>query len=196
MKTSALITAAGLSSRMNDFKPLMKIDGISMIDRIINTFKDADIDDIIVVTGRDADILEASVNEPSVRFVRNERYASTQMLDSVKIGLRAASGCECILFTPVDVPLFTAETVKAVMETEGSIVIPTFEGKDGHPVKISSSLFPGIISYEGDCGLKGALNASCEPVIRVPVDDEAILFDADTPEEFKRLEELGTGGRF
>ena len=89
-----------------------------------------------------------------------------------------------------DVPLFTVDTVRAVTEAEGKIVIPTFEGKDGHPIKISTELFSHIISYEGDFGLKGALNSPELPQVKVPVCDEAILYDADTKEDFIKLTEI------
>ena len=55
MVLGAVITAAGMSSRMGDFKPLLNIGAISVSQRIITTLKQAGKEIIVVVTGFHAD---------------------------------------------------------------------------------------------------------------------------------------------
>ena len=88
MTVGALITAAGMSSRMGDFKPMLNIGSISIAQRVIATFQQAGVDKIVMVTGYNATLLERHLAGNGVVFLRNEAYETTQMFDSVKIGLR------------------------------------------------------------------------------------------------------------
>lgn len=79
MKYGAVIVAAGMSSRMGIFKPLMKIQGVSMIRHVIHTFQQMGVQEIVVVTGHNAELLEAEVAECNVTCIRNEAYKTTEM---------------------------------------------------------------------------------------------------------------------
>ena len=69
-----------------------------------------------MITGFNATMLERHLAGNNIIFLRNENYERTQMFDSVKIGLNYLSDkCERLLFTPVDVPLFTSQTVKKLL---------------------------------------------------------------------------------
>jgi len=188
MKTGAVIAAAGLSSRMGDFKPMLQIGSITIIKRIILTFQQAGVDTVIVVTGNQAERLERHLAKMNVICLRNEDYAHSQMLDSVKIGLAcAAEICDRVLFTPVDVPLFTAETVAALMAEPEPVVVPVCAGIDGHPIVLDGDTMAFIGGYGGEGGLRGAIQASGAAVRRLEVADRGILFDADTPEDYGQL---------
>ena len=88
MSVGALIVAAGMSSRMGDFKPMLNIGSISIAQRIVATFHQAGVNKIVVVTGYNAAQLERHLSNSGLIFLRNEAYATTQMFDSAKIGLR------------------------------------------------------------------------------------------------------------
>ena len=125
MTVGALITAAGMSSRMGDFKPMLNIGSISIAQRVIATFQQAGVDKIVMVTGYNATLLERHLAGNGVVFLRNEAYETTQMFDSVKIGLRYLQHkCDRVLFTPVDIPLFTAATVRALLESAAELACP------------------------------------------------------------------------
>ena len=87
MTTGALIVAAGMSSRMGEFKPMLNIGSISIAQRVIATFQQAGVDKIVMVTGYNATQLERHLSGLGVIFLRNENYEHTQMFDSVRIGL-------------------------------------------------------------------------------------------------------------
>lgn len=189
MKYGAVIAAAGLSSRMKQFKPLMEIDGMSMAQRIVRNFWQLGIHDIVVVTGYCGQKLESSLKGTGAVCIRNEQYATSQMFDSVKLGLNYMKGrCDAVFFTPVDVPLFGVETVKKLMEQKaGTVRIPVCDGFDGHPVCIQSDVIPAILCYQGNCGLRGALQLCNADVRRIPVANPGIFLDADTQEDFAEL---------
>ena len=107
MRTGAVIVAAGMSKRMRQFKQLMKIGDMSFAERVVMNFKKAGVDDIVMVTGYQADQLEESLKGLDVVFLRNEQYETTQMFDSAKIGLSYMQGrVDRVFFCPVDIPFF------------------------------------------------------------------------------------------
>ena len=188
MQIGALIVAAGMSSRMGEFKPMLSIGSISVAQRVIATLSQAGVSKIVMVTGYNATILERHLSGNGIIFLRNEDYETTQMFDSVKIGLRYLQDkCSKILFTPVDVPLFTAKTVKTILDSGAPLAVPMCEGKQGHPILIANELIPEILRDSGEMGLKGAMDRCSVPLQRIDVDDPGTIHDADTPEDFSAL---------
>lgn len=182
MKTGAVIVAAGMSSCRGSFQPMLKIGSISAIKRIIYTFQQAHVDYIVVVTGNQAEVLEKHLSGTGIIFLRNERYKETEMLDSAKIGLDYLRKCSHVFFTPVDIPLFSVTTVKLLLNSNGKISIPVHNGVEGHPLLINSRLIDTILKYNGDKGIRGALNYIGCPITHVCVEDEGVLLDMDTLE--------------
>ena len=188
MQTAALIVAAGMSSRMGDFKPMLNIGSISIAQRVVANFHQAGVDKIVMITGYNATMLERHLSGNGIVFLRNEQYETTQMFESVCIGLSYLQGkCDRILFTPVDIPLFTAATVEALLASEGLLASPVCEGKPGHPTLIDASMIPYILAHDGEGGLRGALENCPAPMTEIPVADRGILHDADTPEDYRSL---------
>ena len=77
MTEGAIIVAAGKSSRMGSFKPLLKIGDVSVTERVISNFHVAGIRNIVLVTGNNAEELENSLKHPDVVFLRNDLYECT-----------------------------------------------------------------------------------------------------------------------
>ncbi|MGM9626851.1 MAG: NTP transferase domain-containing protein [Faecousia sp.] len=190
MQTAALIVAAGMSSRMGDFKPMLSIGSITIAQRVIATFHQAGIEKIVMVTGYQAVTLERHLSGSGVIFLRNDRYETTQMFDSVKIGLEyLMDKCDRVLFTPVDVPLFTAGTVRKLLDSGAALACPVCDGQQGHPLLISAALLPKILADCGEQGLKGAVSRCGAALTAVAVNDPGTLRDADTPEDYSALVE-------
>ena len=188
MQIGAVIVAAGMSSRMGDFKPMLNIGSISIAQRIVATFHQAGVSRIAVVTGYHAQQLERHLANSGLVFLRNEQYETTQMFDSAKIGLGYLKDkCDRILFTPVDIPLFTAATVAALIDSDAALACPVCEGQTGHPLMIAAALVDTLLSDSGEGGLQGAISRCGAEMAQVPVEDPGILHDADTPEDYKAL---------
>jgi molybdate transport repressor ModE-like protein len=187
--TGAVIVAAGMSSRMGDFKPMLKIGSMSMVRRIVADFQQAGVSPVVLVTGYRGSELEKHLSQTGVICVRNENFATTQMFDSAKIGFAyIADKCDRTFFTPVDIPLFRADTVLRLMETDAAVVKPVCKGVDGHPILLSNRVVTQLLEMQDDCGLKNAIDTCCkDEVVSIAVDDEGILFDADTPQEYEKL---------
>ena len=188
MQIGALIVAAGMSKRMGEFKPMLSIGSISVAQRVVATLSQAGVSKIVMVTGYNAIMLERHLSGNGIIFLRNEAYETTQMFDSVKIGLSYLQGkCDTVLFTPVDVPLFTAKTVKTILDSGAPLAVPMCEGKQGHPILIANDLIPEILEDSGEMGLKGAMDRCSVPLLRINVEDFGTIHDADTPEDFSAL---------
>lgn len=190
MKSAAIIVAAGLSSRMGKFKPLLPFNDEPAIVYLIKKFLKAGVDHVIIITGhRSEDLRVACSNLDGLTFIKNEAYATTQMLDSAIIGIQKAQALAVnhILFTPVDVPLIAQETIQSVLEAQGKIVMPTYRGQPGHPLKIDRDCFNAIIDFKGQNGMKGAIDALATSVVYLEVEDAFIFKDMDTPEDYRAL---------
>ena len=141
-----------------------------------------------MVTGYNADALERHLASNHVIFLRNEDYETTHMFDSVRIGLEYLKDkVDTVLFTPVDVPLFTAHTVTQMLSLGQPLVTPVCNGTPGHPILIRSSLIESILSNNGNTGLKGAVEHCGTPMYCLNVEDPGIIHDADTPEDYAEL---------
>ncbi len=187
-RIGAVVAAAGLSSRMGAFKPLLPFDGATVIERCIANLREAGAEKIVVVTGHQAAELEDRLSGSGVKLVHNPDYAETQMFDSLRLGLRAlGEDCGVILLTPGDVPLVKPETLRALLKTRGGFVRPVCAGKGGHPVALDAAWRKKLLGYGGAGGLRGAVEALGIPVKELELDDEGMLVDLDTPADYERL---------
>lgn len=183
-----MIVAAGMSTRMKDFKQLMKIGDLTMAERVVMNFKRAGVKEIVMVTGYQAKKLEKELHHLGITFLRNEDYETTQMFDSVKIGFTYLKGrCDSILFCPADVPSFSVATVNRLIRQEGELIIPVCKNETGHPIRINHSLLDQILAYQGDYGLRGALASLSVKPVNVYVEDEGAITDADTQQDYEYL---------
>ena len=172
MYFDALISAAGRSSRMGDFKPLMKLGAQTVLEREIQTLRACGVHEITIITGRRAEDIRAAAAGPGIHFIHNPAYAETKMFDSVCLGLsyyekkRKTAGKETldgIFFFPVDVPLFTPFTLEyekyRFAEGDGDVYLPEYEKTPGHPLLIRADVIAKLLQHDGRWGLKALVNS-------------------------------------
>ena len=192
MKISGLIVAAGLSSRMNDFKPLMKIENKPLIINTINSLRRCGIKDINIVVGHRGNDIEKCVENQNVNTIYNNSYNSTFMYDSFKIGLnKIKDNCDGIIFLPGDVGFVSRYTIdlliNEISKKESKIVYPVYKSKVGHPPVISSKCFDYLLNYNGENGLKGGMDYFERESKIINTPDKFILCDMDYKEDFYRV---------
>ena len=190
MRVAALVLAAGLSSRMDGFKPLLPLMQSTVLGHGIRTLREAGIDDILVVAGHNAREVLAESARLRVECVVNRDYAQG-MFSSVLAGLAVLGRrCGALLVMPVDIPLVLPQTIKTLLGCVGQaqILYPTFSGERGHPPVIASGCVPFIESWQGQGGLRAALEGleHLVDVQEIPVADSNIVFDLDTPEDYRQ----------
>ena len=190
-KICGVIAAAGLSSRMGAFKPLLPFDGSTVIRRCAENLLRGGAEELVVVTGHRGSEIAAELADLPLKLVENPDYAHTQMFDSLKIGLQALSGpCGKLLLTPGDVPWVSPELVKQLLDTEGDFVCPCCGGCSGHPIALAGRLLPALLAYSGAGGLRGALSALDIAPTFLETAEAGTLLDLDTPEDYRQILEL------
>lgn len=187
-ETGAVILAAGMSSRMGDFKPMLRLGDKTIIARVAELMQGSGASPVVIVTGNRSEVIEHHLEGTGVLFAQNELYETTQMLDSLLIGLKKLpSECRRVLISPCDIPLVSPETIRLLKGTAGAFVRPSFEGKAGHPALMDCSLVPMLEGYTGSGGLRGAIEAAGIAPTDVEVSDRGVLLDADTPDDYIAL---------
>ena len=187
MRAGAVIAAAGTPGGFRAYDKLENTDRSAMLRRMIHTFRRAGVEDVAVVTGDKAKETEKSLAKLGVVFLRCGDYEAAQMIDLAVQGFQYLRNCERIFFCPADVPLFAEDTLKKMLLQDAPIVIPVHDGRKGHPVLINACLTDSIAGYQGERGLKGALDASGASIGFLPVDDEGVLVRARREDNFEEL---------
>ncbi|MCR5666683.1 MAG: nucleotidyltransferase family protein [Eubacterium sp.] len=189
MKSCCIIIAAGLSSRMKNFKPLLPIHNQPAIVHLVHSMQKAGVDHVIIVTGHRSDeLITACFSLDHVSFVHNPNYASSGMIESAKIGFsKVLKEYSRILFTPADIPLIPSSIIKELLHSEAPLIYPSYQFKKGHPVVFDACYLKSLIAYNGDCGLRGAFAALNISPSYLTTDDPRILMDMDTPDDYQKL---------
>ncbi len=190
-KITSFILAAGYSSRMGVFKPLLTLGEITFTERIILLFQSAGIADIRVVTGYRSTELQSLTEKMGVRSIVNEHFEEG-MFSSVVAGIKSLEpDREAFFILPADIPLVRPQTLldllKAYDMQKGNIVYPVFQDTRGHPPLISACYAKKIESWNGQGGLRAFLEQYEKYALDTDVADECILLDADTPEDYQKL---------
>jgi molybdenum cofactor cytidylyltransferase len=189
-----IVLAAGKSSRMGQTKALMPLaDGGTFLSRIVSTLIESGLKEIVVVVGADADAIRSLVLKASlpVRVTDNPEYERGQ-LSSLLRGLDAVdcAGVNAALVTLTDIPLVTAETVRALLDEyrpgETLIVRPASRGRHGHPVIFDRALFGELRRANPSEGAKQVVHAHTAEILDVETADEGAFTDIDTPEQYAR----------
>ena len=190
---AVVILAAGFSSRMKQLKPLLPLGEATVTDFVVSTFQRLGVEVFLVVGNRKEDVIQG-INSRGIAIVNNPDFEKG-MFSSIQAGIkRIQKECQAFFVLPVDIPLVEAATIKKMMDADlvhpHRIIYPTFTGKRGHPPLIPSSLIPEILAWKQDGGLKAYLKSKEQLAVNLPVNDRFILFDIDTPEDYKKLQEL------
>jgi molybdenum cofactor cytidylyltransferase len=188
---SAIILAGGFSQRMKDFKPLLPLGDCTIMENTIKVFQNAGIKDISVVIGYRAQELKILLKHAGIKWVYNENFHEG-MYSSVIAGVKSLrKEAEGFFLLPADMPLVKAGTVTKIFHAYclkgSSVIYPVFNGRCGHPPFISSRLFEAILAWSGAGGLRALLEQRKSEAQYVEVQDEGILIDVDTPEDYLNL---------
>jgi putative nucleotidyltransferase with HDIG domain len=197
--TTAIVLAAGFSSRMGAFKPLLPFGGRTLVDHVVANLRAAGVGRIHVVTGFQADALAPELTRLGVTRAHNPDFAAG-MFSSVRTGVASLpADVDAFLLAPVDVPLLRASTIARVLRAAttraSTIVYPTFRGKRGHPPLVGRALFAEILDSDGDGGLRALLARHEDAASEVAVFDWGCLVDMDRRDDYRLLAAALAGHR-
>ncbi|MFO0688342.1 MAG: nucleotidyltransferase family protein [Myxococcota bacterium] len=193
----AIVLAAGRSARMGSErnKLVEEVGGRPLIAWPVDALRGAGIERIVVVTGFEAERVEAALAGRGCTFVHHAGWAEG-MGSSLACGARrilaGPERPEAILVCVGDLPGLRADSVVAVLAAvhDGNgrfpadrIALPTLAGRRGHPVLFGGDHFDALTPLGGDEGARSILRAHAAHVVEVEVDDPGCLRDVDTPAE-------------
>jgi len=191
---AGLILAAGESRRMGSPKALLPFQGTTFLDTLIALFS-ARCSTVIVVLGAEAETIRRTVHR-NAEFVYNRDYLSGQT-SSLQAGLRAVpSGVDGVLFTLVDHPSISGETIDALLVRPFPLVrIPRFEGERGHPVWFRRDLIPEFLSLPPDGAANQVVRSHRDQTEFLDVTDPGVIADIDDPAAYQELLASSTRGQ-
>lgn len=184
---AAVILSAGASSRMGRPKALIPYREGTFLEHLIEVTRHPRIGITRVVLGVDADDIRTTAKLDPSAVVLNPQWKQGQ-LSSICEGLRSLSGIETdgILLCPVDHPLVSANLVSDLIEqfyaNRKPIVLPTFNGRRGHPVIFSNTLYGELLAAPADQGARAVVWAHAEDVQEVPTDEEGVVLNINDPD--------------
>ena len=191
-----VVLAGGASSRMQGRPKALLPAGPgreTFLERIVSTLRAGGVDDVVIVTGHhhEAIVGRAARLQPLVRVVRNPRPERGQLSSLLAaLGVVDHPGVRAMLVTLVDLPLISAETVRAVLgayrRTGAPLVRPGRGGRHGHPVVFDRGLFRELRQADPARGAKPVVRAHAAEECVVAVDDPGAFTDVDTPEDYRR----------
>jgi CTP:molybdopterin cytidylyltransferase MocA len=186
----AIILAAGFSSRMRQFKPLLPLGSKTITEHLISVYLRNSVDVILVVGHRQNELL-SRIEEKHITIASNHCYQEG-MLSSIQAGVRRLKAEHTHFFvSPVDTPLIRPSTVQRLLEAASAspnrIIFPVFEGKRGHPPLLPVDLAPSIMNWTGEGGLAALLRSQRNRHLEIEVQDSGILLDVDTPGDYQEL---------
>ncbi len=190
-RVGAIVLAAGLARRMGRQKLALRIGGKSILRRVVECALAARVDEVVVVLGHGADVLEGDLpRDARLRTVLNPRFSEGQST-SVRAGLAAlGSHVDAAVFLLGDQPTVLPETIDALVDAFRAggtrLARPSYRGTPGHPVLFARALFPELAAVSGDRGGRDVLARHRAETLLVPVDRD-VPADVDTEDDYRGL---------
>ena len=178
---------------MGRAKALLDFDGLTAVERILETCRKAELARPIVVVGHDPEPIRAKLAGAECAVVENPDWKRGQT-SSIQRGLRALpAGSEAFLLWPVDLPLAAETTVGALLGVWKKrnpfkrIWLPVFEGKRGHPALFDLELAGEFQTLRADAPAHQVVRKDAARLREVPVSDPFVAAPLNTPEEYEKL---------
>lgn len=183
MKVEGVILAAGLSSRAGTYKMTLEIEGKTIIEKCVESMYNI-CSRVIVVGGYKIEkIIPVLSKYYKVEIVYNSNYKEG-MFSSVKEGIKNVRE-ERFFLTPGDYPMIRSDVYKAMLKISGDIIIPVYNGINGHPVLLRSSIANELLYNIKYSNLREFVYSKKPKLI--DVNDSGILEDVDTIDDYRKL---------
>jgi len=171
-------------------KMLLKFNGKTMLENVIDNVAESDSDGILVVLGAGRDELLDYVRKYDIMYCYNENYREG-MLSSVQCGFRnLPHDIDAVLVFQGDQPFISHSVTNSLIEkfrsSDKGILIPVCNGKRGHPLLLDRKYRDEITNLNPDEGLRSITHQHAADVLEVDTDEQGILRDFDTYDDYIR----------
>lgn len=189
---AALILSAGASSRMGRPKALIPYRESTFLQHLLDVTRHPRIGVTRVVLGAGAEEIRTIAKLDPSAVVINSEWEHGQ-LSSICAGVRSLTGMatDGVVLCPVDHPLVSAALVSELIEqfyNSGKlIVLPTHNGRRGHPAIFSNALYGELLAAPTEQGARAVVWAHAGDVLEVPTEEEGILLNINSPDMLKHV---------
>ncbi len=187
---SAIVLAAGESRRMGRQKVLLPFGDSTVLEEIVTAIEQSKVGRGVVVTGHQPEAVASLLVGRRLDAIHNTAYAQG-MLGSIRAGMRALpDDTRGVMLFLGDQPQVSVPLIDHLCGTFqpgcGQLCVPTYNGRRGHPLLFDRSYEDEILNDFDEVGLRGLLQRHEAKVCPIPWDDETVLTDLDTPEDYVR----------
>jgi molybdenum cofactor cytidylyltransferase len=196
---AGVILAAGESKRFHpENKLLYEINGVSVLNHLLSAFLQSNIDTITIVVGfqkseiiKITNSLVSSSNIPT-NLIENQQFRNGGMSSSIIKGLKSVINSEAVLITPGDIPFIPVNVINSLINeykrSKSKIIIPTCDDRKGHPILISSDLYPEVLSISEELrGLKEITTKYIDQINYLPFEEKGIIRDIDSKDDLYKF---------
>ncbi len=193
---TGIVPAAGLSARMNRFKPLLPWPpdepdtNVCVIQSTIQSLMNAGIDPIIVITGFRSEEICDRLRDWPVEIESKSADSRAPMSHSIARAIPFIASSSAVLVLPADHPAVNPETIRRLVgfhESEpGKIHIPSYHGRSGHPTLFPNEALGMMADPHLKEGLRTVIKNSGLEVVRHDFSDSGILKNLDYPQDYFR----------
>jgi CTP:molybdopterin cytidylyltransferase MocA len=194
MAVGAVVLAAGSGSRIGHKpKSLLELGGVPLIRRQLIALSGAGVDEVVVVLGHQAELIEPVVQDFPVTLVRNLNPDDGQV-SSQRLGLAALTGkLDAVIVALADQPLINSQDITALIgawkkRPEGAaVVFPRVGGERGNPLIFSAEVMAQILVGDANAGCRQWQAAHPEAVAPFDTDNRRYRIDIDTLDDLERF---------
>lgn len=163
-------------------KALTRIDGEPALVRLVRACESAGLTRPLVVQGAHHDIVRQELRalEGRVGWLRNAEPDAGRT-GSLQLALARLPEARAVLVWPIDHPLATAKTARALLAVAGEWVVPEMDGRGGHPIVLRAGALDAVRAALPDAPLREVLSAAGVVQARVRSDDAGVLANLDRP---------------
>jgi molybdenum cofactor cytidylyltransferase len=190
--TTAVLLAAGLSSRMNGpNKLLLDLGGRPLVRRVADALAAVTDTAPTAVLGRDADAVAEALDGTGFRLTRVD--PALGQAHSMRAGLAAALDADETLIALADQPLLAPSALTALLQSHRSdanrITVPMNGPIRGNPIVLPRALRAEIAEGGPNLGCRSFTQAHPDLVHAFATEDPAFFTDVDTPADYAALKE-------
>ncbi len=190
-RVTAVVLAAGQSSRMGRVKQLLPWGDTTVLGQTIRNLQETAVYDILVISGHEANKVEKVALHEGVHAIRNTQYAQDEMISSLQTAVRQLPEWVTVVLViladqPMVLPKVVDQLLFAYWQGKGSLIAPVFDGRRGNPVIIGRDHFAELLALTPNEAPRTLLQRHPADLHLVPVSSAAVLHDLDSPEDYER----------
>jgi molybdenum cofactor cytidylyltransferase len=187
---AAVILSGGASSRMGSPKALLPYQGRPFLEHLLEVTTQPEIGVRRVVLGASAEPIAKAIDLKADEIVINHEWEKGQ-LSSIQAAMRSLpAGTDGILLCLIDHPLISGPLVQELIEhfykSRKPIVLPVYQGRRGHPVIFSATLYEELLRAPVETGARAVVWAHAGDVAEVSTNEEGCVLNLNDPETFNQ----------